>query len=125
MCPGIAAGLVAVRIVIAIVEADISSSTFDHYTPTCGETVRTIWGSPAKEPHRWLQRVANFVATGPPLNIDKIVAVDPLEHDPGRATRRPARRPDGTVAIVAPRASSSRPADSPLRSSRRPGRSHA
>jgi len=26
----------AVRIVIAIVDADISSSTLDHHTPTCG-----------------------------------------------------------------------------------------
>jgi hypothetical protein len=113
MCPGIAAGLVAVRIVIAIVEADISSSTLDRRTPTCGgpDDGPCDLGLPAEEPHWWVQR-----------EIEKIVAVDRLNTILAVRPPRPARPLSGTVAAFAPSASSSRQADSLLRGSRRHGR---
>ena len=75
-----------------LLEAVISSSTLDHHTPICRgphdgphdlglarEGTETI-------PHWRLQRVAKLIATAPPLNIHKVMALEPMEHDPVDAT---------------------------------------
>ena len=50
-------------------------------------TIRGLTGEgPEAVPDGRLERVAQLVVSGPPLEVDHLVAIEPTQHDPVRAT---------------------------------------
>ena len=99
----------------------IAASTFDHDAPVDRRPHdRSGYLGLTRErsepiPDRRRERVTELVVTGPRAEVDRLLAFEPAQREPSIRPPRPARPLNGTVAIVAPRASSSRQTDSPNR----------
>jgi hypothetical protein len=86
-----------------LLEALVTTSPFDQdaavpHRPDDGPDDQRLTGErPEPMPDRRLERVAELVASGPPLDVDQLVAIDSTEHDAVRATAAasPAAEGDG------------------------------
>ena len=86
-----------------LLESLVTASPLDHDPPVCrrpddGPGDHRLTGKRSEPiPDRRLERVAELVASGPPLDVDQLVAIESTEHDPvgATATASPAAEGDG------------------------------
>ena len=113
-----------------LLEAFVTASPFDHDAAICRRPddcpgdQRLTGERPEPIPDRRLERVAELVASAPPLDVDQLVAIESTQHDPvgAPATAGPTAETDGGDGrAAAPRA----PAKSTRRSGARAGRAAA
>ena len=78
------------------------TSPFDHdaavsHSPDDGPDDQRLTGERSESiPDRRLERVAELVASGPPLDVDQLIAIESTEHDAVRATAAAGPAAEGT-----------------------------